>query len=122
MNMQALAPKRIWPLLRDTATDWMEDNALRLSAALAYYSVFSIAPLLVIAIGIAGLAFGAEAVQGQVDDQLKGTIGAEAASTVQSMIQSASKGGGAASVVGIVLLLVGASGVFTALKDALNTI
>ena len=122
MNLQALAPKRIWPLLRDTATDWMEDNALRLSAALAYYSVFSIAPLLVIAIGIAGLAFGAEAVQGQVDDQLKGTIGAEAASTVQSMIKSASKGGGAASVVGIVLLLVGASGVFAALKDALNTI
>ena len=122
MNWKALAPNRVWPLLRNTATDWVEDNALRLSAALAYYSVFSIAPLLVIAIGIAGWVLGAEAVQGQVHDQLKGTIGADSAAAVESMVQSASKGGGIASVVGLVTLLIGASGVFAALKDALNTV
>lgn len=111
-------------ILRDTCTDWMEDNALRLSAALAYYSVFSIAPLLVIAVGIAGLVLGEEAVRGQLDDQLKAYLGTQAAEGVQGMVKSAAKPteGIMSAVIGFATLLLGASGVFGQLKDALNTI
>jgi membrane protein len=116
--------KRIFSLLRETYTDWMADNALRLSAALAYYSVFSIAPLLVISIGIAGLVLGEEAVRGQLDDQLKGYFGSQAAEGLQSMIKSSAKPstGWTSAIVGFATLMLGASGVFGQLKDALNTI
>ncbi|MBK1817999.1 YihY family inner membrane protein [Luteolibacter yonseiensis] len=111
-------------LLKRSLDDWMEDKALRLSAALAYYSIFSIAPLLVITMGIAGLAFGTEAVSGQLYDELRGYVGAQSAAALQSMVQSASKPaqGIWATVAGFVMLMVGASGVFGQLKDALNTI
>jgi membrane protein len=108
----------------ETAGDWMEDNALRLSAALAYYSVFSIAPLLVICVGLAGWFFGADAVRGQLDNQLRGLVGGQAAQAIQSMVQSTSQPSKSllATVIGVVTLLIGASGVFGQLKDALNTI
>lgn len=113
-----------WRILRDTANAFMDDCALRLSAALSYYSVFSLAPLLVIAIGIAGAVFGEDAVRGQLDGQLRQYVGAQAAAAVQSMIQSAGKEGKGpwAAVLGFSVLLIGASGVFGQLKDALNTI
>ncbi len=102
----------------------MQDRALNLSAALAYYSIFSIAPLLIIAISIAGLAFGAEAVQGKLDEQLKTYVGPEAAAGVQSLVKGASKTshGWIGATVGFVTLLLGASGVFGQLKEALNTV
>ncbi len=124
MNMQAVTGNRVFKLLKATFDAWMEDNALRLSAALAYYSIFSIAPLLVIAISVAGLVLGADAVRGHLDDQLKSYIGAKAAESVQSMVQSASKPseGWMGAAIGFVTLMLGASGVFGQLKDALNTI
>ncbi len=124
MNFQALTGNRVFKLLKATFDDWMEDNALRLSAALAYYSVFSIAPLLVIAISVAGLALGEEAVRGQLADQLASYVGPKAAEGVQSMVQSASKPseGWTGAIVGFATLLLGAAGVFGQLKDALNTI
>jgi membrane protein len=102
----------------------MEDNALRLSAALAYYSIFSIAPLLVLAVGLAGWFLGDKAVSGHLSRELQGLVGAEAARAMQSMVVSASKPSQSlmATIVGLVTLLVGASGVFGQLKDALNTI
>jgi membrane protein len=111
-------------MLKATFADWMEDKALRLSAAVAYYSVFSIAPLLVIAIAVAGLVLGQEAVRGELFGQLKDYVGPQAANAVQSMVQSASKPthGWVATVLGFATLLLGASGVFGQLKDALNTI
>ena len=111
-------------LLKDTAAHWMEDNALRLSAALAYYSIFSIAPLLVLAVGLAGWLLGPDAVSGRLSEELRGLVGNEAAKAMQAMIQSASKPSQslAATIVGLVTLLLGASGVFGQLKDALNTI
>lgn len=121
----ALPPLRSIPaLLRQTAQDWMDNNALRLSAALAYYSIFSIAPLLVLAIGLAGWFFGAEAVRGQVEWQLRDLVGAEASQAVQAMIKQTSQSGQSltATIVGLATLLLGASGVFSQLKDALNTI
>jgi membrane protein len=113
-----------WRLLKTAASDWSEDKAPRLGAALAYYTVFSIAPLLVIAIGIAGFFFGADAVQSKLDEQLQGFLGRQGAEGVQAMIAAASKPrtGGFATVLGVAALVVGASGVFVQMKDALNTI
>lgn len=103
---------------------WIEDKALRLSAALAYYSVFSIAPLLVISIGLAGLVLGHEAVTGQLQVQISSYVGEQAASGLQAMVQNASKPthGVVATLVGFATLLIGAASVFGELKDALNTI
>lgn len=124
MNLSALAGNRVIKLARETLRDWMEDKALRLAAALAYYSVFSIAPMLVIAVSMAGLVFGEEAVRGQLDEQLRGYIGAQATEAVQTMVQGAAKPrqGIIGATLGFVILIVGASGVFGQLKDALNTV
>jgi membrane protein len=117
-------PKFIFQLLKSTYTEWSRDKVPRMGAALAYYTIFSLAPLLVIAIAIAGFVFGKEAVEGRITYEIQGLVGAESARAVQTMIQSAHKPahGVIASIVGVVILLVGASGVFTEMQDALNTI
>lgn len=124
MNLKAITENRWIRMLIDTFNSWMEDNALRLSAALAYYSVFSIAPLLVIAISIAGLVLGGEMASKGVTDQLKSYVGEQAALAVQSMVQSASKPTESkiAAAIGVITLLIAASAIFGQLKDALNTI
>lgn len=124
MKLERITGNRVVRLLTATFNDWMEDKALRLSAALAYYSVFSIAPLLVIAIGVAGLALGEDAVRGHLDNQLATLVGQKAAAAVQDMVKSAARPaeGWTSAIVGFVTLLVGAGGVFGQLKDALNTI
>ncbi len=111
-------------LLKRSFNEWLDDKALRLSAALAYYSIFSIGPLLVITIAIAGMVLGEEAVSGHLYGELRGYVGAQSAEALQSMVQSASKPaqGALAAVIGFATLLLGASGVFGELKDALNTI
>ncbi|MEG3984012.1 YihY/virulence factor BrkB family protein [Microcoleus sp. T3B2] len=116
--------KTVISLLKQTFTEWQEDKAPTLAAALAYYTVFSLAPLLIIVIAIAGLVFGADAAQGQIVTQLQSLIGKEGAETVQELILKASepKSGMIATLVGIATLLWGASNVFTNLKEALNTI
>jgi membrane protein len=117
-------PKVIYELLKKTYTDWSRDKAPRMGAALAYYTIFSLAPLLVIAIAIAGFVFGREAVEGRITYQIQGLVGSESARAVQTMIQSAHKPahGVIATLFGVVILLVGASGVFTEMQDALNSI
>lgn len=124
MRLRTL-PLRTWPgLLKQAFSDFTEDRALRLSAALAYYSGFSIAPLLIITLGVAGWFLGPEAVAGRLDEQLRGIMGARGADALQDMVRSASRPseGILATMVGFATLLLGASGVFGALKDALNTI
>lgn len=112
-----------WGLVKETGNSWTEDKAPRLAAALAFYTILSAAPILVIALAVAGLAFGRDAVQGSLVEQLRGLVGDQGAEAIQTMIASASGvGSGWAMVVGVVLLLVGASGVFAELQDALNTI
>lgn len=124
MKPKPSLPAGLVSVLRQTVNEWLEDGALRLSAALAYYSIFSIAPLLIIVISIAGLVFGEEAVRGKLDDELRSYIGTQAATGVQSMVQGAAKPsqGWISAVTGFGALLFGASGVFGQLKDALNTI
>jgi membrane protein len=111
--------------MKGAFVSWSEDKAPRLGAALAYYAAFSIAPLLVIAIAVAGLVFGEEAAQGQIVSQVRGLIGDEGAAALQSMIEKAGRrpdAGIAATLIGIGTLLFGASGVFGELQDSLNTI
>ena len=117
--------KILWELLKETFKEWNEDKASRLAAALAYYTVFSLAPLLIIVIAIAGAVFGDEAARGQIVGQLKGLLGKDGAEVIQMAIQNASKpnsGGAIASLLNIVLLLFGASGVFGQLQESLNTV
>jgi len=101
-----------------------EDKVLRLSAALAYYSLFSIAPLVIIVVAVAGLVFGTEAVSGQLQGQLRGIVGDNGAQMIESMVGAARKPHQSvvAMIIGVVTLLLGASGVFGQLQDALDTI
>ena len=121
----AMNSGEIFSILKKTASDWLEDQAPTLGAALAYYTVFSLAPLLIIAIAIAGLVLGQEAAQGQIFNQLRGLLGDESGKAMQEMVQSASAkpaSGVTATLIGVVTLLFGASGVFGQLQTSLNTI
>ena len=111
-------------LFRQTAQDWSEDKCSRLAAGLAYYTALSIAPLLVVAIAVAGLVFGADAARGAIMDQRGGVVGSDSAATIESMIDSANKPrtGVLATIFGILVLLFGATGVFIELQDSMNTI
>jgi membrane protein len=119
-----MTPRTIFRLLKETALAWTEDKAMSLGAALAYYSVFSATPLLVIAIAIAGVVFGEQAAEGRIVQQIHATVGEPAAQALEALLANAgAQGTGViATVVGIVLLLFGASGVFSQLQDSLNTI
>jgi membrane protein len=113
-----------FPLVKETFSEWTEDKVPRLAAALSYFTVFSLAPLLVIAISVAAIFFGEDAARGQIIGQIQGLVGQEGAATIETMITHADQveGGGFATIVGIITLLIGASGVFGQLQDALNTI
>ena len=115
---------RVWTLLRDTVEGFVNDGAMSRGAAIAYYTIFSIAPLLVIATAIAGFAFGQEAVEGAIADQLRSLLGDRGAEAVQAMIRGAGDitSGTLAGIIGLVTLLLTASGVFGELQTALNGI
>ena len=114
----------VWPLLKQTLSEWMDDNVPAQAAALAYYTLFSVAPMLIIAIAVAGLVFGQEAAQGEIQKQLQSLIGDAGAKVVEDLVASASKpsSGIVATVVGILVLAFAATGVFAQLQDSLNTI
>jgi membrane protein len=113
-----------WDTIKQTAAEFVNDKCPRLGAALAFYTALSIAPLLLVVLGIAGLAFGPDAARGEIARQLSDLLGREQAEVVESMIakSSSTQGGVVATVVGIVTLLVGATGVFAQLQDALDTV
>jgi membrane protein len=115
---------RIKTLAVDTVTGFIADECLSRAAAVAYYTLFSIAPLLVIATAIAGFAFGEDAARGAVAEQLQGTVGRDAAVAVQEMVRGARDAtqGGIAAAIGLVVLLLAASGAFGELQSALNAI
>ena len=107
-----------------TFTNWAEDKAPRLGAALAFYSVLSIGPLLLIIIAIAGAVFGEEAARGRLVDQIAALVGAQGGQAIQSLLANTHKPDATvwASIIGMATLLLSASGVFGELQDALNTI
>ena len=119
-----MAIRRFYHLAKKSGEAWFDDYAASMGAAIAYYTVFSIAPLLIIVIAVAGAVFGREAVEGQIVGQLASLIGVETAMGVQGLIRSASRpaSGALATVISLALLLIGATSVFTELQTALNRI
>ena len=113
-----------WALLRDTVLSWIDDDASTLGAALAYYTLFSIAPLLLIVIALAGLVFGEQAARGGVIDELRGLMGDDGARAVESLLASANRDGHGvwATVGGSIVLLIGATSVFAELQNAMDRI
>ncbi len=113
-----------WQLVRQAASAWSDDYAPSMGAALSYYTVFSLAPLLLIVVSIAGLIFGAEAARGELVGELRAMMGDDAANAVQDLLASLRKPeqGATAAVIGGVVLLVGATTVFGELQDALDRI
>ena len=116
--------KTIWALIKESVSQWSEDYAPSMGAALAYYTIFSIAPLLVIAIAVAGFFFGQDAASGQIFAQLRGLVGDEGATAIQGLVKSASSPGKGtfAAIAGIVTLLLGATTVFGELQTDLDRI
>jgi membrane protein len=112
-----------WNVVKATVREFGQDQAQTLGAALAYYAIFSIAPLLVIAVGVAGLVIRQSAAQQQIMQQLQAAVGERAASVIGSMMASQTRSGSLiATIAGVVVLLLGASGMFSQLKTSLNQI
>jgi len=111
-------------ILKQTVSDWQRDKAPRLGAALAFYSVLSIAPLLVIVLAIAGSVFGEDAARGEIVLQMEDMVGRQGAEAIEDLIAHSHQReeGRMAATLGTIILLVGASGVFVELQDSLNTI
>ena len=120
-----MTPSILWSLLKQSFAEWQRDKVSRLAAALAYYTAFALAPVLVIVIAIASFLFEQSTVQGRIIDQLQGLLGEDGAKMVQEMLvsaQSQDSNSFLATVIGVALLIVGASGLFIQLQDALNTV
>jgi membrane protein len=113
-----------WLLLKDTIAGFIADDALSRGASIAYYTLFSIAPVLLVIVAIAGLVFGREAAEGAIVDQFSIMMGHQTAVALQEMIQSAAKPreGTLATVIGLVILLIATSGVFGEVQSAMNAI
>lgn len=114
----------LFALLKESGQGWARDNASLLAAALTYYTIFALAPLLVIGVAVAGAVFGDAAVQGEIVAEIEDEVGAEAAVIIQNLISSAreSENGTLATVVSSVLLFFGASGLFSQMQRTLNMI
>jgi membrane protein len=120
-----MKPNSLWKLLKTIFIKWLEDDPFQSAAALSYYTLFSLAPLLIISIAVAGFVFGREAAQNQIVSTIQGLIGHESALAVQAMIQNASnrpKTGMISTLLGGIILLFGAGGVVGQLQTSLNTI
>ncbi len=111
-------------ILKQTMAQWIEDKAPRLAAALAFYTIFSLAPLLVVAVAVAGAVFGEDAARGAISAQFEDLAGASGALLIETALKNASQRGAItlAGIIGLLTLLFGATAVFAQLQDALNTI
>ena len=121
----SMKPKSIWNLLKTIVIKWLDDDPFQSAAALSYYTLFSLAPLLIISIAVAGFVFGHEAAHNQIVMTIQGLVGRESAEAVQAMIQSASnrpESGVLSSLIGGIVLLFGAGGVVGQLQTSLNAI
>jgi membrane protein len=116
--------REFWSLMKQSIQAWSDDYAPSMGAALAYYTAFSLAPLLLLVIAIAGVVFGQEAARGEIIGQLRGLLGEPGARTIEELLTSASQphASAVASLVGVVTLLLGATSVFGELQSALDRI
>lgn len=119
-----MKPKDVYLLLKNTYGEWSDDRAPLMAAALAYYTIFSLAPLAIIMIAIAGLFFGEKAAQGQLVAGIQGMVGEHGAHVIQGLISSSAskKAGILAAAIGFATMMFGASKLFGALQDALNSV
>src|SRR5581483_11741825 len=120
-----MSAREFWTLIAKTTTGWFEDRVSRMAAALAFYTVFSVAPILVIAIAVAGKIFGREAAEHEVSRQLAGLMGRAAADAINTIIEHANAAGAhgtLATIISIILLIYGSTNVFAELQDSINTI
>ncbi len=116
--------KKIFYLLKQTVNEFLDDNVMKLSAALSYYTIFSLPPLLIIIISLSGVFFGEEAVRGELFGQINGLVGNDAALQIQEAIKNVklSDSGTFATVLSITVLIIGASGVFAEIQNSINFI
>lgn len=114
----------LWRLVKQAAADWVDDRATSMGAAIAFYTIFSLAPLLLIAIAVAGLVFGEDAARGAVVEQLGGMVGEAGAKGIQAVLDAARSpaGGVAGTIAGVATLIIGASTVFAELQSDLDQI
>jgi membrane protein len=124
VGRSALLPKRYWQDLQQTVDSWLSHEGPRLAASLSLYSLLSLAPLVILSIAVASLAFGRTAAQAALIDEVRDLMGADGAHTIETVIEygKAPRAGGMASAIGILILLFGASSVFGELQSALNKI
>jgi membrane protein len=124
MSLRTISPGALWWVMKRALGGWWNDNVPRLGASLAYYTLFALSPILLVATAIAGLVFGAEAVRGEIVGQIQGLVGRQGAEAVQSMLENAAKPSASipATVIGLVTLFLGATGAFLELQTALNAI
>lgn len=122
--MKGLSMKNLVLVLKDSFKGFSQDKVPKLGGSLAYFTIFSLGPMLLVVIFLAGLFLGRQAVEGSLYGQIHELVGPSAAQQVQELIKSASTSGGrgAAAIVGIVTLLIGATSVFTEIQDSINTI
>ncbi|PSL49666.1 membrane protein [Chitinophaga niastensis] len=116
--------KMIWQVLKQSGSDFIDDKVLKLAAALAYYTIFSVAPMLIIIIFLCDLFLGKDAVEGNIYGQISGLVGNDAAMQIQAMIRNATLSNDMnwATMVGFVTLIIGATGVFAEIQDSINYI
>ena len=116
--------KTLTALLRQAGAAWLDDDAPTLGAALAFYTLFSLAPVLIVAVSVAGLVFGHKAAQGEIVRQFQGLMGTQGATAIEVILQSTNRPGLGvlATALSLIAILVGASGAFNELQDALNII
>jgi len=122
--LQVSLLKTITALLREAGAAWFADNAPRFGAALAFYTLFSLAPVLIVALSVTGFVFGERTAQREIVRQFQGLIGAQGATAIETIIQNTNQPALEvfATTLGLLAILVGASGAFIELQDALNTI
>jgi len=115
---------KIGNTLKKAGTEFIQDNGLKLSASLSYYTIFSLGPILIVIISLAGIFWGKEAVQGKIYGQINGLVGNSVALQVQEIIQNIEKSqlGTSGAIIGVIVLLLGATGVFTEMQDSINYI
>ena len=115
--------KFLWATTKETVNEFLQDRVMRLAAATAYYAIFSIGPLLVLTVGLAGVVFGEDAVRKEVVTQMRSYVGEKSASMISSMMSARHTGGSLwATILGAAALVIGATGAFGQLQDSLNTI
>jgi membrane protein len=116
--------RQVWQLIKGTAAKWSDLNAPRLGASLAFYTMLSMAPLLVVCVGIAGLVFGAKAAESQVAYEIRNIVGGQGGQVIEGLLQESAKpwNGLVATAIGVFMLLFGASGVFGELRDILDQV